>query len=229
MEAHECVTSKPCSKCKVVKPLDAFSFSKGKPSSQCKACNNAYHREHYLKNREKVLERTQRYKEENKEKVKQFLADWYQRNREHVLNRCAEYRKNPDVLKREKERSAAYYDARKKEIQAKRKEALLADMERQHKLTEYQRQHYRENKHLYNARVVKRRRAKDNQTPIWADLQKIKEVYELAQMMQETTGEQYHVDHIIPLQGKNVCGLHVAENLQVVPAKVNLQKAAKFG
>ena len=57
--------------------------------------------------------------------------------------------------------------------------------------------------------------------PQWADLQAIQEFY-------EKCPEGQHVDHVIPLKGKNVCGLHVLENLQYLSAEANLKKGNKF-
>ncbi len=71
------------------------------------------------------------------------------------------------------------------------------------------------------AKTAKHRAAKLNATPKWADLDKIKEIY-------ISCPKGFHVDHIIPLQGVAVCGLHVEINLQYLIAKVNQSKGNRF-
>ncbi|MQB02341.1 MAG: hypothetical protein GEU78_19300 [Actinobacteria bacterium] len=72
------------------------------------------------------------------------------------------------------------------------------------------------------AKAALRRAQKLQATPTWADHDKIKEIY-------RTCPEGYHVDHIVPLMGENVCGLHVHNNLQHLPAAANIKKGNRYG
>lgn len=65
------------------------------------------------------------------------------------------------------------------------------------------------------------------QTPPWADLEAIKKIYLLCKEM-NLKENIYQVDHIYPLNGKEICGLHIAENLTIITAKQNQQKGNKL-
>lgn len=74
------------------------------------------------------------------------------------------------------------------------------------------------------AKVAKRRAGKFQATPAWADQEGIKDFYFSAKTLTDLFHKPYHVDHIVPLQSKLVCGLHVPVNLQVLLGADNLSK-----
>jgi 5-methylcytosine-specific restriction endonuclease McrA len=76
-----------------------------------------------------------------------------------------------------------------------------------------------------------RRRKHREATPPWltrAQKSDIRQLYQIAITMTKTTGEQYVVDHIVPLRSPVVCGLHVPWNLRVITQEENLQKSNKL-
>jgi hypothetical protein len=78
------------------------------------------------------------------------------------------------------------------------------------------------------AERMKRIADQKQRTPVWVNLQDIKDVYSAAAVVGRITGIKRHVDHIIPLMGRLVSGLHIAENLQILTARENLSKGASF-
>jgi len=91
---------------------------------------------------------------------------------------------------------------------------------------------YRENnKALINFLCQKRKIDLLNRTPEWLtadDFWMIEEAYALAEKRTNMFGFSWHVDHTIPLRGKRVSGLHVPQNLRVIPAKENMRKTNRY-
>lgn len=96
---------------------------------------------------------------------------------------------------------------------------------------EYGRRHYELNKskYVYNANL--RKLHVKIATPKWFDADHafvLREAFDLAKRREQFTGIPWDVDHVIPLRGKTVCGLHVRENISVIPRTVNNSKRARY-
>jgi len=79
--------------------------------------------------------------------------------------------------------------------------------------------------------VAKRRADTAKRTPAWLTKEQIaamNKLYKQAAWLTKITGVKWHVDHIVPLKGKNVSGLHIPDNLQVIPARENLKKGNRL-
>lgn len=76
--------------------------------------------------------------------------------------------------------------------------------------------------------VVARRAARLQRTVPWADQNIIRFFYATRAYISQQTGGQWHVDHIIPMRGRNVSGLHTHHNLRVIPAVENMKKGNRF-
>jgi hypothetical protein len=79
-----------------------------------------------------------------------------------------------------------------------------------------------------SAKCGNRRAKKLKAMPAWADRKDIESFYRLAKFMGEVLPSKFEVDHIIPLQHPDVCGLHVSENLQVITSDNNRRKSNHF-
>lgn len=85
----------------------------------------------------------------------------------------------------------------------------------------YHKNYYNNNKPYFFEKSKRYRLDKESRVPLWANIDKLKEIY-------DNCPKGYHVDHIIPLHGKYVSGLHVENNLQYLLAKENIEKSNKF-
>jgi hypothetical protein len=97
-------------------------------------------------------------------------------------------------------------------------------------LREYRNAWKANNKTQVRADTKARRRKHRDATPLWLTRKQkseIRQLYQIAITMTQTTGEQYVVDHIVPLRGESVCGLHVPWNLRVITQEENLKKSNK--
>lgn len=88
----------------------------------------------------------------------------------------------------------------------------------------------KKNKGRVNSWTAKRYLAKIQRTPKWLTQDQLKEIedfYLMAQQLETVFPWKQSVDHIVPLQGSTVSGLHVPWNLQILSAKANIQKGNK--
>ena len=103
----------------------------------------------------------------------------------------------------------------------------VSNDKRKHKNQAYARMWRQANPEKKNAIEANRRASRLQRTPIWANHANIKMFYEVAEVLSRG-GVLFHVDHIIPLKGKEASGFHVENNLQILPWHQNLRKGNRL-
>jgi len=145
----------------------------------------------------------------NEENAKILKKEWYERNKE---------------LTKERARIWALANPEKT---AARKTKWRQENLKQHNAIN--REWFANNKYKRASYQAKRKSTILQRTPAWdPDAHLIIAKYQLANMLTKASGILHHVDHIIPLQGKKVSGLHTFANLRVIPGSDNVKKSNSF-
>ena len=145
----------------------------------------------------------------NEENTKRLKKEWYERNKALTIERArlwalANPEKKHEIHRKNREKDLKNHNARNREWNKNNKPAKAA-LQAKRKSTILQR------------------------TPAWdPDAHLIIAKYQLAAMLTKASGIEHHVDHIIPLQGRKVSGLHVFSNLRVIPGSDNVKKSNSF-
>jgi len=167
-------------------------------------------------NKEKRKAYLKAYREANKEKKNAYDRAYYEADKEKkkALNKA--YRAaNPEKIKALKK---VYYEANKEKVKAyceANKEKISAAKKA------YRKAHMKE----HCATQAKRRALKKQAILPTTDFELIKNIYKQREAATKEHGEQYQVDHIIPL---TIGGAHHQDNLRVITAKENVEKNNKY-
>lgn len=200
-----------------MKPLTAYSKkhdTKDGLQPVCKTCAAEFRRAWVAANPGYVKRYNEKYVAENKEQIAAQRKERYQETQPLQIAKAKSYR----------ERNKESTLANKRRYYAENKEKCL-DVARKWRATEIGKEWERNRCPIERALKNSRRRAALLKAiPIWVDEKEIAVFYETAQSLSAQTGVVHHVDHIVPLQGRTVCGLHTAANLQVLPAIENIRK-----
>ena len=145
------------------------------------------------------------YREANKDKIKAYFEAYYEANKDKIK---AYYEANKEANTGKKAaRMKAYYEANKEKYCAIQKAYRQA------------------NKEKHNAHVSKHRALKRQAILPTTDNELIRNLYKRRVVMTKENGEQYHVDHIIPL---SIGGAHHQDNIRIISAKENQEKSNKY-
>lgn len=203
---------KTCRLCKAEKTLADFCKkcdSADGLTTRCRAC---------------LAEARKADREKRKNVLNARTKAWYEANKDAYNARRRETR---DV---EKGKAACkkYYERNKDNVRAMNDEWAKQNPE---KMRQAWKSYAKRNPDIKLAQAARRRASKRRAYAAWdRELTNfvVREAVELCKMRKQLFGIEWHVDHVVPLAGRKVSGLHVHNNLQVIPADTNWRKFNKF-
>lgn len=194
---------KACNKCGETKPTDAFYAG----FARCKACVSIERKEHYARKRDQILAYKKHHYEQNCETRKAASKEYRKANKDRLATYGKQWRLgNAEHIAAWREANRERRNAMTRELRkTQRAEMVLA--------------------------TQKRRATKLQAATSWEpefDRLVLEEAATLAKCREALLGVKWHVDHVIPLRNKRVCGLHNAYNVAVIPALENLRKGNRL-
>ena len=201
-------------------------YDKTKHKRRCPECKKTSGRAWAKANSDKVNASAIACRKKNPEKYNGHTKKWRKANPDKVSASSKLWRKNnPEKDKAKKKR---WVENNPEKVKVVNKKSRTKHKE-QRKIDNKEWQ--KKNPGKCNALNAKRHAAKLQRTPPWLtkeQYEEIEQIYELAKELQWLSEESLEVDHIIPMQGKNVSGLHVSWNLQILPKSINCSKNNNF-